>query len=126
MCKKLDYRTQNNKLWNFAKRIDELKPSNEDTNAIIDDNGHVSVDGREEVDALAKHYAKGSSWNVNRSEKLLARIATNQLKYCLYDELSIGYSSNISPSLNYCMPSRIWTLLNPLAQTVSMVNFHPI
>ncbi|GIY04326.1 hypothetical protein CEXT_139211 [Caerostris extrusa] len=61
MCKKLDYRTQNNKLWNFAKRVDELKPSNGDTNAIIDNNGHVSMDGREEVDALAQHYAKEST-----------------------------------------------------------------
>ncbi|GFS98913.1 RNase H domain-containing protein [Trichonephila clavipes] len=57
LCEKLDYRTSNTKLWKLAKQIDNLKSSNEETNAIISDNGHVSVDAREAAEALAQHYA---------------------------------------------------------------------
>ncbi|GFS76968.1 putative RNA-directed DNA polymerase from transposon BS [Trichonephila clavipes] len=53
LCEKLDYRISNTKLWKLAKQIDNLKPSNEETNAIISDNGHVSVDAREATNALA-------------------------------------------------------------------------
>ncbi|GFV84671.1 RNA-directed DNA polymerase from mobile element jockey [Trichonephila clavipes] len=57
LCEKLNCRTSNTKLWKLAKQIHNLKPSNEETNAIISNNGHVSVDAREATEALAQHYA---------------------------------------------------------------------
>ncbi|KFM59141.1 hypothetical protein X975_26775, partial [Stegodyphus mimosarum] len=83
LSKSLDYRSLNTELWNLAKKLDQLKPGNEDTNAIIDDNSHVSMDDRDGADALAKHYAKVSRLNFKRSDKILARTTRNQIKsYC--------------------------------------------
>ncbi|GFR09285.1 putative RNA-directed DNA polymerase from transposon BS [Trichonephila clavata] len=43
LCETLDYRTLNTKLGKLAKQIDNLKPNNEEINAIISNNGHIMV-----------------------------------------------------------------------------------
>ncbi|GFX79993.1 putative RNA-directed DNA polymerase from transposon BS [Trichonephila clavipes] len=58
------------------------KPSNEDTNAIISDNGHVSVDAREAAEALAHHYANESRLAFSSYDKNFARVTRNQEKSC--------------------------------------------
>ncbi|GFV00612.1 putative RNA-directed DNA polymerase from transposon BS [Trichonephila clavipes] len=82
LCEKLDYRTSNTKLWKLAKQIDNLKPSNKETNAIISDNGHVSVDAREAAEALAQHYASESRLAFSSYDKHFARVTRNQVKSC--------------------------------------------
>ncbi|GFT11273.1 RNase H domain-containing protein [Trichonephila clavipes] len=82
LCEKLDYRTSNTKLWKLAKQIDNLKPSNEETNAIISDNGHVSVDVQEAAEALAQHYANESRLGFSSYDKYFARVTRNQVKSC--------------------------------------------
>ncbi|GFV13227.1 putative RNA-directed DNA polymerase from transposon BS [Trichonephila clavipes] len=82
LCEKLDYRTLNTKLWKLAEQIDNLKPSNEETNAIISDNGHVSVDARNAAEALAQHYANESRLDFSSYDKHFARVIRNQLKSC--------------------------------------------
>ncbi|GFY69729.1 RNase H domain-containing protein, partial [Trichonephila inaurata madagascariensis] len=47
LCEKLDYRASNTKLWKLSKQIHKLKLCNEEINAIISNNVHVSVDDRE-------------------------------------------------------------------------------
>ncbi|GFY29707.1 RNA-directed DNA polymerase from mobile element jockey [Trichonephila clavipes] len=75
-----DYRTSNTKLWKLAKQIDNLKPGNEETNAIISDNGHVSVDAQEAAEALAQHYANESWLAFSSYDKHFARVTRNQVK----------------------------------------------
>ncbi|GFU32592.1 putative RNA-directed DNA polymerase from transposon BS [Trichonephila clavipes] len=82
LCEKLDYRTSNTKLWKLDKKIDNLKPSNEETNAIISDNGHVSVDAQEAAEALAQHYANESRLSFSSSDEHFARVTRNQIKSC--------------------------------------------
>ncbi|GFU26082.1 RNA-directed DNA polymerase from mobile element jockey [Trichonephila clavipes] len=82
LCEKLDYRTSNTKLWKLAKQIDKVKPSNEETNAIISDNGHVSVDAREAAEALAQHYANESRLAFSSYDKHFGRVTRNQVKSC--------------------------------------------
>ncbi|GFR08475.1 RNA-directed DNA polymerase from mobile element jockey [Trichonephila clavata] len=65
-----------------GKQIDNLKPCNEENNAIISDNSHVSVDDREVAEVLAHHYANESRLPFNSYDKKLARIARNQIKSC--------------------------------------------
>ncbi|GFU80229.1 RNA-directed DNA polymerase from mobile element jockey [Trichonephila clavipes] len=60
------------------------KPSNEETNPVISDNGHVSVDAREEAEALAQHYANESRLAFISSDKHFARITRNQITSCRY------------------------------------------
>ncbi|GFW40251.1 RNase H domain-containing protein [Trichonephila clavipes] len=66
----------------MAKQIDNLKPSNEETNAIISDNGHVSVDAREATEALIQQYANESRLAFSSSDKHLARVTGDQIKSC--------------------------------------------
>ncbi|GFU56453.1 RNase H domain-containing protein [Trichonephila clavipes] len=80
LCEKLDYGTSNTKLRKLAKQIDNLKPSNEETNAIIIDNGHVSVDAREAADALAQYYVNESRLAFSSYDKHFARVTRNQVK----------------------------------------------
>ncbi|GFX60213.1 putative RNA-directed DNA polymerase from transposon BS [Trichonephila clavipes] len=82
LCEKLDYRTSNTKLGKLAKQIDNLKPSNEETNAIISDNGHVSVDVRESAEALVQHYTNESRLAFSSYDKHFARVTRNQVKSC--------------------------------------------
>ncbi|GFV12357.1 putative RNA-directed DNA polymerase from transposon BS [Trichonephila clavipes] len=82
LCEKLDYRTSNTKVWKLAKQFDNLKPSNEETNAIISDNGHVSVDAREAAEALAQHYANESRLAFSSYDKHFTSVTRNQVKYC--------------------------------------------
>ncbi|GFX89927.1 RNA-directed DNA polymerase from mobile element jockey [Trichonephila clavipes] len=56
--------------------------SNEETNAIISDNGHVSVDAREAAEALAQHYANESWLTFSNYDKHFARVTRNQVKSC--------------------------------------------
>ncbi|GFS88020.1 RNase H domain-containing protein [Trichonephila clavipes] len=78
----LDYRTSNTKLWKLAKQIDNLKTSNEETNAIISDNGHVPVEAREAAEGLAQHYANESRLDFSSYDKHFARVTRNQVKSC--------------------------------------------
>ncbi|GFV52039.1 reverse transcriptase domain-containing protein [Trichonephila clavipes] len=82
LCEKLDYRTSNTKLWKLAKQIDNLKPSNKETNDIISDNGSVSVDARDAAETLAQHYANESRLAFSSSNKFLARVTKDQTKFC--------------------------------------------
>ncbi|GFY61509.1 putative RNA-directed DNA polymerase from transposon BS [Trichonephila inaurata madagascariensis] len=82
LCEKIDYRTSNTKLWKMTKQIDNLKPSNEETNAIISDNDYVSVEAREVAEALAQHYTNESRLAFSSSDKHLARVTRNQIKSC--------------------------------------------
>ncbi|GFV72591.1 putative RNA-directed DNA polymerase from transposon BS [Trichonephila clavipes] len=66
----------------IAQRTELLKPSNEGTNAIISDNGHVSVDAREAAEALAQHYAYESRLAFSSYDKHFARVTRNQVKFC--------------------------------------------
>ncbi|GFU13015.1 putative RNA-directed DNA polymerase from transposon BS [Trichonephila clavipes] len=59
--------------------MDNLKPSNEETNAIISDNGHVSVDAREAAEALPQHYANESRLAFSSYDKHFARVTKNQI-----------------------------------------------
>ncbi|GFW76939.1 RNA-directed DNA polymerase from mobile element jockey [Trichonephila clavipes] len=74
-----DYRTSNTKLWKLAKQIDNLNPSNEETNAIISDNGCLG--GCSESDT--QHYANESELAFSSSDKHLARVTRDQIKSCL-------------------------------------------
>ncbi|GFU73701.1 putative RNA-directed DNA polymerase from transposon BS [Trichonephila clavipes] len=82
LCEKLDYRTSNTKLWKLAKQIDNLKPRDEEANAIISDNSYVSVDAREAKEALIQHYANESRLTFSSSDKHLARVTRDQIKSC--------------------------------------------
>ncbi|GFU30254.1 RNA-directed DNA polymerase from mobile element jockey [Trichonephila clavipes] len=62
--------------------ISRGKPSNEETNAIISDNGHVSVDARKAAEALAQHYANLSRLAFGSYAKHFARVTRNQVKSC--------------------------------------------
>ncbi|GFT50039.1 RNA-directed DNA polymerase from mobile element jockey [Trichonephila clavipes] len=73
-----DYRTSNTKLWKLAKQIDNLNPSNEETNAIISDNGCLG--GCSESDT--QHYANESKLAFSSSDKHLARVTRDQIKSC--------------------------------------------
>ncbi|GFU96179.1 probable RNA-directed DNA polymerase from transposon BS [Trichonephila clavipes] len=56
--------------------------SNKETNAIISDIGHVSVDARETAEALAQHYAHESRLAFSSSNKHLARVTRDKIKSC--------------------------------------------
>ncbi|GFW69618.1 RNA-directed DNA polymerase from mobile element jockey [Trichonephila clavipes] len=62
--------------------LQSLGGNNEETNAIISDNGHVSVDAREAAEALPQYYANESKLAFSSSDKHLARVTRNQIKSC--------------------------------------------
>ncbi|GFW11957.1 uncharacterized protein TNCV_4530231 [Trichonephila clavipes] len=64
----------------LAKQINNLRPSNEETNTIISGKGHVSVDAREASEALAQHYPNESRLAFSSSDKHFARVTRNQIK----------------------------------------------
>ncbi|GFV27352.1 RNase H domain-containing protein [Trichonephila clavipes] len=82
LCERLDYRTSNTELWKLVKQIDNLKPSYEETNAIISDNGHVSSDAREAAESLAQDYANESRLAFSSYDKHFPRVTRNQIKSC--------------------------------------------
>ncbi|GFY63155.1 putative RNA-directed DNA polymerase from transposon BS [Trichonephila inaurata madagascariensis] len=53
---------------------------NEETNATISDNGHISVDARKVAEALSQHYANESRLAFNSSDKHLATVTRDQIK----------------------------------------------
>ncbi|GFW76309.1 probable RNA-directed DNA polymerase from transposon BS [Trichonephila clavipes] len=63
-------------------RCPTRRPGNEETKAIISDNGHVSVDAWEAAEALAQHYANESWLAFSSYEKHFARVTRNQVKSC--------------------------------------------
>ncbi|GFY53228.1 RNA-directed DNA polymerase from mobile element jockey [Trichonephila inaurata madagascariensis] len=68
--------------WSLFEHISNNLISKEETNAIISDNGHISVDAREAAEALAQHYANESRLAFSSSVKHLARVTRNQIKSC--------------------------------------------
>ncbi|GFY74986.1 putative RNA-directed DNA polymerase from transposon BS [Trichonephila inaurata madagascariensis] len=108
----LDKKIELNKLNAEIKKIYvQVKRSNcnEETNAIISDNGHVSVDAREAAEALVQHYANESRLAFSSSDKHLARVTRNQIKSCRDRLADTHYSMLISPYPNYLLPFKIWT-----------------
>ncbi|GFT93385.1 hypothetical protein TNCV_337501 [Trichonephila clavipes] len=96
------------------------RPSNEETNVIISDNGPVSVDAREAAEALAQHYANESRLAFSSSDKHFARVTRNQIKSCRNRPADNPLFNLISPYPNYLMPFKIWTPTNHLVQIVSL------
>ncbi|GFX01390.1 transposable element Tcb2 transposase [Trichonephila clavipes] len=85
-------------------RNTDLKPSNEETNAIISDNGHVSVDAREAAEALTQHYANESRLAFSSYDKHFARVIRNQVKSCR-DQPADNPLFNVDfilPELHWC------------------------
>ncbi|GFW56685.1 uncharacterized protein TNCV_4067651 [Trichonephila clavipes] len=97
-------------------------PSTEETNAIISDNGHVSVDAREAAEALSQHYANESRLAFSSYDKHFARVTRNQVKSCRDRPADNPLFNLISPYLNKLMPFKIWTPSNHLVQ----IAFHDI
>ncbi|GFY45743.1 RNase H domain-containing protein [Trichonephila inaurata madagascariensis] len=79
---KVGLHTSNTYFRKLAEHIDNLRPSNEETNAIINANGHVLVDDWEAAKALAQHNANISSLAFSRSDKHSARVSRNHIKSC--------------------------------------------
>ncbi|GFR14621.1 hypothetical protein TNCT_276891 [Trichonephila clavata] len=61
----MEYRTSNPKLSKLVKQMDNLKPSNEEANAVINHNCHASVDDQEAAEALAQQNANEKSHYVD-------------------------------------------------------------
>ncbi|KAF8791591.1 RNA-directed DNA polymerase mobile like protein [Argiope bruennichi] len=81
-CKKLDHRTPNSRLWKLAKSVDKLPANNDNTNAIVGDDGSTTVNDQEAAEALAWHYAKESKVTFSSPGRRLARITRNLMKSC--------------------------------------------
>ncbi|GFU67102.1 RNA-directed DNA polymerase from mobile element jockey [Trichonephila clavipes] len=95
-------------------------PSNEETNAIISNNGLVSVDAREAAEALAQHYANESRLAFSSSDKHFARVARNQIKSCR-DRPADNPLFNVDFTLpELSLPFKIWTPTNHLVQIASL------
>ncbi|GFT11818.1 RNA-directed DNA polymerase from mobile element jockey [Trichonephila clavipes] len=95
-------------------------PSNEETNAIISDNGHVSVDAWEAAEALAQHYANESQLAFSSFDKHFARVTGNQVKSCR-DRPANNPLFNVDftlPELSYALQN-LDTIKSPGSDSIS-------
>ncbi|GIY36400.1 hypothetical protein CDAR_235741 [Caerostris darwini] len=78
LCKSLDYKTPNTRLWRLAKKLDKIQPQVENTNSIIGINGTPTVNNKEAADALGNYYSEESKLALERENKKTGR-ATGKL-----------------------------------------------
>ncbi|GFQ74799.1 RNA-directed DNA polymerase from mobile element jockey [Trichonephila clavata] len=60
LCRSLDCKTPNTRLWKLAKNLDKIQPQQEHTNSIVDANGSPTVNDQETAEALGHYYADES------------------------------------------------------------------
>ncbi|KAF8763293.1 hypothetical protein HNY73_021493 [Argiope bruennichi] len=70
------------KLYKLAKSVDKLPVNNDDTNAIVEDDGSTTVNDQEAAEVLARHYAKESKVTFSSPDRRLARITRKLVKSC--------------------------------------------
>ncbi|GFV76448.1 uncharacterized protein TNCV_829281 [Trichonephila clavipes] len=60
LCKNLDSRTTNSKLWRIVKKINKEQEQCEESNSVIDTNGQVFPDDKAAANGLAVYYQETS------------------------------------------------------------------
>ncbi|GIY52376.1 hypothetical protein CDAR_269041, partial [Caerostris darwini] len=82
LCKSLDYKTPNTRLWRLAKKLDKIQPQVENTNSIIGINGTPTVNDKEAADALGNYYSEESKLALGRENKKTGRATRKLIRSC--------------------------------------------
>ncbi|GIY32358.1 putative RNA-directed DNA polymerase from transposon BS [Caerostris darwini] len=82
LCKSLDYKTPNTRLWRLAKKLDKIQPQVENTNSIIGINGVPTVNDKEAADALGNCYSEESKLALGRENKKTGRTTRKLIRSC--------------------------------------------
>ncbi|GIY14803.1 RNA-directed DNA polymerase from mobile element jockey [Caerostris darwini] len=82
LCKSLDYKTPNTRLWRLAKKLDKIQPQVENTNSIIGINGTPTVHDKEAADALGNYYSEESKLALGRENKKTVRATRKLIRSC--------------------------------------------
>ncbi|GIY01462.1 potassium channel subfamily K member 16 [Caerostris darwini] len=82
LCKSLDYKTPNTRLWRLAKKLDKIQPQVENTNSIIGINGTSTVNDKETADALGNYYSEESKLALGRENKKTGRATRKLIRSC--------------------------------------------
>ncbi|GIY90902.1 probable RNA-directed DNA polymerase from transposon BS [Caerostris darwini] len=82
LCKSLDYKTPNTRLWRLAKKLDKIQPQVENTNSIIGINGTPTVNDKEAADALGNYYSEESKLALGRANKKTGRATRKLIRSC--------------------------------------------
>ncbi|GFW89355.1 probable RNA-directed DNA polymerase from transposon BS [Trichonephila clavipes] len=67
LCKNLDSRTTNSKLWRIVKKINKEQEQCEESNSVIDTNGQVFPDDKAAANGLAVYYQETSKFSEDKS-----------------------------------------------------------
>ncbi|GIY86357.1 putative RNA-directed DNA polymerase from transposon BS [Caerostris darwini] len=82
LCKSLDYKTPNTRLWRLAKNLDKIQPQVENTTSIIGINGTPTVNDKEAADALRNYYSEESKLVLGRKNKKTGRATKKLIRSC--------------------------------------------
>ncbi|GIY32229.1 putative RNA-directed DNA polymerase from transposon BS [Caerostris darwini] len=82
LCKSLDYKTPNIRLWRLAKKLEKIQPQVENTNSITGTNGTSTVNDKETADALGNYYSEESKLALGRENKKTGRATRKLIRSC--------------------------------------------
>ncbi|GFT90069.1 RNA-directed DNA polymerase from mobile element jockey [Trichonephila clavipes] len=82
LCKNLDSRTTNSKLWRIVKKINKEQEQCEESNSVIDTNGQVFPDDKAAANGLAVYYQETSKLVSTSEDKSVMKRAKNIIHGC--------------------------------------------
>ncbi|GFV39410.1 putative RNA-directed DNA polymerase from transposon BS [Trichonephila clavipes] len=82
LCKNLDSRTTNSKLWRIVKKINKEQEQCEESNSVIDTNGQVFPDDKAAANGLAVYYQETSKLVFTSEDKSVMKRAKNIIHGC--------------------------------------------
>ncbi|GFV33753.1 uncharacterized protein TNCV_4568681 [Trichonephila clavipes] len=77
LCKNLDSRTTNSKLWRIVKKINREQEQCDESNSVIDTNGQVFPDDKAAANGLAVYYHESSKLVFTSEDKSVMKRAKN-------------------------------------------------
>ncbi|GFX17340.1 probable RNA-directed DNA polymerase from transposon BS [Trichonephila clavipes] len=88
LCKNLDSRTTNSKLWRIVKKINKGQEQCEESNSVIDTNGQVFPDDKAAANGLAVYYQETSKLVFTFEDKSVMKRAKNIIHGCRTSDVS--------------------------------------
>ncbi|GIY47780.1 putative RNA-directed DNA polymerase from transposon BS [Caerostris darwini] len=82
LCKSLDFKTPNTRLWQLAKKLDKIQPQVENTNSIIGITGTPTVNDKEAADSLGNYYSEESKLALGRENKKAGKATRKLIRSC--------------------------------------------
>ncbi|GIY12412.1 hypothetical protein CDAR_531631 [Caerostris darwini] len=85
LCKSLNYKTPNTRLWRLAEKPNKIQPPMENTNSIISINGTPTVNKKKAskaADALGNYFSEESKLVLERENKKTGRATRKLIRSC--------------------------------------------